>query len=111
MGRVLVEAMMNGIPAIITDRGGMPEMVQDAGVKLQLPPEMFEAPFLKLSSLKGLEPLVDVILKFYDDQSLYDAYVKRAYQVAKTRHSLQSSTQRLIEALSPLLEKRAGGMQ
>lgn len=111
MGRVLVEAMMNGIPAIITDRGGMPEMVQDAGVKLELPPEMFEAPFLKLSSLKGLEPLVDVILKFYDDRTLYDAYVKRAYHVAKTRHSLQSSTQRLIEALSPLLEKRAGETQ
>lgn len=110
MGRVLVEAMMNGIPAIFTDRGGMPEIVQDAGVKLQLPPEMFEAPYLKLTAMEGLESLVDVVLRFYDDQALYDTYVKRARHVARTRLNLESSTQRLVRAMKPLLEKKAGDL-
>jgi glycosyltransferase involved in cell wall biosynthesis len=32
-GRVLAEAMLNGIPAIVTNRGGCPEMIEDAGIK------------------------------------------------------------------------------
>jgi glycosyltransferase involved in cell wall biosynthesis len=44
-GRVLVEAMLNGIPTIVSDHGGMPEMIQDGGVKLRFPSECHEPPY------------------------------------------------------------------
>ncbi|MBN8505267.1 MAG: hypothetical protein J0L58_12405, partial [Burkholderiales bacterium] len=33
-GRVAAEALANGIPALVSDRGGLPEMVEGAGTVL-----------------------------------------------------------------------------
>ena len=67
-GRVLVEAMMNGIPAFITDRGGMPEMVEDAGIKINFSEEFFKAPYLLVPATEQLAPIVDLIIRMYDDK-------------------------------------------
>ncbi len=107
-GRVAVEAMINGIPAIVTDRGGLPEMIGNAGVKIKLPEICHEKPFNKLLNSAFLEPLVKKIIQFYDDELLYSEYVARAKLVAERTHSLNSATERLISAFQPLTEKRAG---
>jgi glycosyltransferase involved in cell wall biosynthesis len=108
-GRVLAEAMLNGIPAIVSNRGGMPEMIQDGGMKLQLPATCYEAPYTALPVLELLEPLVATIIRLHDDAHLYAHYVVRAYRVGQTLHGLDISTRGLMEALQPLVEMRAGG--
>lgn len=37
VGRVVGEAMLNGIPAIVCDLSGLPETFQDGATQLQLP--------------------------------------------------------------------------
>lgn len=107
-GRVIVEAMLNGIPAIVTDRGGCPEMMQNGGLKIEFPENCYESPFTNLPLLEILQPLVDRLIQFYDDEALYQAYVARAYHVGQTHHALATSTNRLMEAFAPLIKKKAG---
>ena len=102
-GRVLAEAMLNGIPAIVSNRGGMPEMIQDGGVTLTLPAKCHEAPYNALPVMTLLEPLVAFIESLYDDERRYKGYAARAYRVGQTVHSLDVSTRRLTDALQPLV--------
>lgn len=39
-GRIPIEAMANGVVPLVSDRGGLPEMVGDAGLVLPLPPSL-----------------------------------------------------------------------
>ena len=103
--RVAVEAMLNGIPVICTDHGGLPEMIGNAGFKLKLDKACHEAPFNTLPALDGLEDLVKSIIEFYDNESLYSEYVARAKSVGDTVHNMANNTQRLIAAFAPLIEK------
>lgn len=109
--RVLAEAMLNGIPAMITDHGGSLEMVQNAGICLKLPFECHEKPFTKLPKMETLEPLVDTLIRIYNDQSYYIDMVSKAYKIGQMLHSLSANTQRLIDAFEPLLRICAGDQQ
>ena len=109
-GRVIAEAMLNGIPAIVTDRGGMPEMLQSGGIKLQLPSNCYKAPYNVLPAMALLEPVVAAIIRLYDDKPFYDHYVARATQVGKTSHGLGPDTARLVKALARWVEQRAGDL-
>lgn len=109
-GRVAAEAMLNGIPAIVTKRGGLPEMVGDAAVFLEFPDEFYEPPYLNLPRLEIFEPLLARIERFYDDELHYQLYVARAREVARRRHSLEANTARLLKALAPLFAQRAGDL-
>ncbi|MFG6665849.1 glycosyltransferase [Halomonas sp. HNIBRBA4712] len=107
-GRVLAEAMLNGIPALITNRGGMPEMTGDAGIAFDFPEQCYEEPYQHLLSEQELQPLFDAAVAFFDDEALYQEYVIRAYNVGKQRHHIDRATERLINALAPLVRERAG---
>ncbi|MBT2772434.1 glycosyltransferase [Halomonas sp. ISL-60] len=107
-GRMLAEAMLNGIPALITNRGGMPEMIGDAGIAFDFPDACYEEPYQHLLSDEELQPLTDAVISFFDDEDLYQDYVDRAWQVGKERHQLDRATDRLISALTPLVGLRAG---
>ena len=107
-GRVVGEAMLNGIPAIVCDHGGLPEMMQDGGIKLKLPPRCHEAPYNVLPALALLEPLADTIIRFYDDEAFYADFSARAYRVGQTHHSLSANTHSLVQALAPWALLRAG---
>jgi glycosyltransferase involved in cell wall biosynthesis len=106
--RVLAEAMINGIPAVVTDRGGSPEMIQDGGLKIKLPDDLHEKPYTRLPKSELLQPLIDRIVQFYDNEELYQQYVERARHVGKTRHALETSTGRLMKAFAPLIKRQAG---
>ncbi|WP_186407517.1 glycosyltransferase [Candidatus Accumulibacter aalborgensis] len=107
-GRVLAEAMLNGIPAICTDRGGMPEMVQDGGIILKLGAGYYEEPYTGVPPDEALEPLLQRIEVLYDDEAQYAELAARALRVGRTRHPLNLSTQRLLQALQPLVDRQAG---
>ena len=108
--RVLAESMLNGIPAIVTAYGGNQEMIQNGGVYFTVPPECHEKPYTKLPNIELMKPLADKIVQFFDDEQYYQTYVERAYAVGKRLHDINVSTQRLIEAFRPLIEKRAGDL-
>jgi FkbM family methyltransferase len=106
--RVLAESMLCGIPAIVTDHGGNPEMIKEGGIKLILPKECYEKPYNKLPKMELLSPLVDLICKMYDDESVYKNYSDRAYKVGKREHNIENSTKRLMNLFNSLVNKRAG---
>lgn len=106
-GRVIAEAMLNGVPAIVPNRGGPLEMMEDAGFKVEFPAECYVAPYTQLPSTEFLTPLVDVLVRFYEDETFYADYVQRALRVGRDRHSLARNTARLERALAPWLEKGA----
>ncbi len=107
-GRILAEAMLNGIPTLITDRGGMPEMIEDVGYQLHLHDLMHEKPFTRLPKQKKLDEAAGWITSMYDNEQLYQEEVNKAYAVGKRLHSLEASTARFEAALKPLLELKAG---
>lgn len=107
--RVIVEAMLNGIPAVITDNGGMPEMMQDGGITIKLSQEYHEAPFNKTPSDAALMPVIERIEALFDDQKAYAVLVEKAYRVGREHHALSISTQRLVTALKPLVTRQVEG--
>ena len=106
--RVLAEAMLNGIPALVTDHGGSPEMIRDGGLKFELPPEFHAPPYDRIPLPAMLEPLVAAITRFFDDPGYYLETAQRALAVGQTLHKLDTSTQRLLQAIEPWLAKRVG---
>jgi len=104
--RVVAEALMNGIPAIVTDRGGPPEMAGKAGIVLQLPDVCYQKPFNNLPGAKMLEFIAGRVTAFYDDEKLYQTFVKRSYAVAGERHSIKHNVQRLVDLFEPLMLER-----
>ncbi len=108
--RVLAEAMLNGIPAIVTDFGGSPEMIQDGGIKLALPSECHTKPFINLPKAELLQPLIDRVIRLYDDPDYYVSLCAKASRVGQTTHSLERNTERLIQAIAPHIRKQAGDL-
>lgn len=102
-GRVLAEAMLNGIPAMCTNRGGMPEMIQDGGILLRLPEHYHEAPYHALPSEQEVAQLGQQVLELFDNARHYEAMAQRAMRVGQQQHSLVANTRRLLQALSRLL--------
>jgi FkbM family methyltransferase len=106
--RVLAEAMLCGVPAIVTDYGGNAEMILDGGIKIKLPTECHDKPFNKLPKAKLFAPLVEKICELYDDEDLYKNYVNKALKVGTLKHEISISTAKINKAFSPLLKLEAG---
>jgi glycosyltransferase involved in cell wall biosynthesis len=85
LGLVAVEAMINGIPVIASDRGALPETLGDAGILLPLPdrltPETRVAP-----TAEEVEPWVDAIIRLWDDPGWYEEHGNRARYEARRWH-------------------------
>ncbi len=97
--RVLVEAMINGIPPVITQCGGMPELVRDAGIVWQLASELHEKPYHRIPADDQFEPLIKCIESLYDDPARYEKLSARAREIAHMYHGMDISTRRLVQAL------------
>lgn len=108
--RVLAEAMLNGIPAIVSAYGGNQEMIRDGGIHIKLPEACHAKPYNEIPNLELLAPLIAKIIQLYDDETVYQAYVDKAYKVGNQLHDINVSTQRLLAAFNPLLERAAGNL-
>jgi len=92
--RVGIEATLNGIPGIVTHSGGMPEAFGGGALKVKLADEYYEKPHTKPLRLENIEPLINAIERFYDDETYYQSMVKTVTAKAKT-HDIDKSTERL----------------
>lgn len=81
-GLVAVEAMINGIPVIVSDRGALPETLGDGGIVLGLPsrltPSTREPP-----TAAEVQPWVNAIIDLWDDPIWYEQQSRRV--VAESR--------------------------
>jgi glycosyltransferase involved in cell wall biosynthesis len=82
-GRVAAEAMINGIPALVSDRGGLPETVAEGGVVLPLPAWM-EPAGRRVPEAAEVQPWFDAVTRLWDDAAEYQR-VATAARAAATR--------------------------
>jgi glycosyltransferase involved in cell wall biosynthesis len=76
-GLVAVEAMINGVPVIASDRGALPETLGDAGIVLGLPPRLTPST-RDLPTAAEAEPWVKAIIGLWDDPVWYADQSRRA---------------------------------
>jgi hypothetical protein len=92
---------------VVAGHGGLPEMVGDAGIVMRMGPQYHQRPYTKVPAEESLQPIVAQIEALFDDAAYYADMSARALQVARS-HRLEVSTRRLVEALEPLVRRRAG---
>jgi len=95
-GRVAAEAMINGIPPIVGNRGALPQVVggdfADGGGGRVLPiPDWMTPQTTDVPSEHEIEPWYDAVCALWDDQTLYQSIARRARQIAEERYSEQVS--------------------
>jgi glycosyltransferase involved in cell wall biosynthesis len=74
---VAVEAMLNGIPVIGSDRGGIPETLGDAGIILPLPDRLTPST-RELPTPEEVAPWVEAIIRLWDDPAYYAEQSRRS---------------------------------
>jgi len=106
-GRVAAEAMINGIPPLVSNRGSLPQVIGGdysaggGGYVLPLPDWMtFDS--VRLPSEAEVQPWFDAVGALWDDATLYERVASRARQVAAQRYSEAVSRQRHVDYLTAL---------
>lgn len=90
-GRVAAEAMVNGIPAIVSDRGGLPEVVggdadQGGGAFVRALPSWLTHASARLPREAEMEAWFDAVCRLWDDVSAYDRVAEVAARLARERY-------------------------
>ncbi|MEW4567465.1 glycosyltransferase [Tautonia sp. JC769] len=78
---VAIEAMINGIPVIGSDRGGLPETLGDAGIVLPLPDRLTPST-RTLPTAEEVAPWVEEVIRLWDDTAFFEEHRRRARQEA-----------------------------
>ena len=82
---VAIEAMINGIPVIGSNRGGIPETLGGAGICLPLPDHLTPATKI-VPTPEEVEPWVQAIIRLWDDRAFYEEQSRLARQEALRWH-------------------------
>jgi glycosyltransferase involved in cell wall biosynthesis len=101
--RVVAEAMLNGVPGLVTNRGGLPELLGDGGVIVTLPEVYHKKPYSKLLPQDALAALTRTIEQFYDNEEGYQSMVREAVKAGRELHDIEQNTDRLLELFSSLV--------
>ncbi len=80
-GRVVAEATMNGIPSLITNRGGLPEASNYQGLTFDWPDSCYETPHTTLADPKSLQALTDTVIRLFDDEPYYQSLREKLSQI------------------------------
>jgi len=81
-GRVAAETLFNGLPVLASDRGALPETLENAGLVLHVPdrytPETYEVP-----TAREVEPWIAAIERLWDDPDFEALHHARAHARAR----------------------------
>ncbi len=80
-GRVVAEALLNGIPPVVSDRGAQPEARRGAGFVIPLPEDLTEDVRQPVSA-DVVRPWIDTIVRLFDDDPFYNGERARAHASA-----------------------------
>lgn len=100
-GRVVAEAMVNGIPPIVSDRGALPEVVGSAGLIRSLPEWLLPASG-RLPTAEEMEAWYQTILTLWDDPMVYAIASEAARAWGAQTFSEDRSRWRYIDYLRSL---------
>ncbi len=95
-GRVAAEAMINGIPPIVSDRGGLPETVGDGGIVLTLP-DWITPTEHRIPSPAEVKPWFDAIVRLWTNKAEYDRAASAAKQAAIRLYDERMLKQRYLD--------------
>jgi glycosyltransferase involved in cell wall biosynthesis len=82
-GRVASEALVCGIPPMVSDRGGLAETCQDAGFVLPLPKDLRVETKTPVSA-EAARPWVEMVIRLADDGAFYEEACAKALRVGAT---------------------------
>jgi glycosyltransferase involved in cell wall biosynthesis len=100
-GRVAAEALVNGIPALVSDRGALPETVADGGRVIPLPASL-SAATTALPDADAIEPWFDAVCELWDDSAKYAEASRRARATAERLYSESVLRQRYLDFFASL---------
>jgi glycosyltransferase involved in cell wall biosynthesis len=120
-GRVAAEALINGVPALVGDRGALPDVVGgDAAVGgggrvLPVPPWM-TVDTTQVPDASEIEPWYSAVCELWDDAGRYAAVAARGRAIAEERYAEAAARARHLEYFeslrpegSPFDDARVGG--
>ena len=111
-GRVAAEAMINGVPPIVSKRGSLPHVVGGdestggAGVVLPLPGWM-TPDTTRVPSADEVQPWFDAVCRLWDDARYYESIAARARAVAGERYSEEVSRRKHVDYFTSLKARPA----
>ncbi len=110
-GRVAAEAMINGIPSLVSDRGSLPHVIggdfsAGGGGRVLPLPDWLTFQSVQLPSEDEVQPWFDAVCTLWDDPRLYEQMATRARQIAEERYAESVSRQQHVTYLTSL---RPGG--
>lgn len=79
--RVIAEALMNGIPPLVSNRGGVPEMASEAGFVFTIPDSVTVADRVPVAA-EVVQPWIETIIRLFDDEEFYQAECAKAQKAA-----------------------------
>jgi glycosyltransferase involved in cell wall biosynthesis len=82
---VPAEAMLNGIPVLASNRGGLPETLGNAGFLFDIP-ERYTPETRIVPAAEEVEPWVETIIRLWDDAVFYEQASQASRQEAKRWH-------------------------
>jgi glycosyltransferase involved in cell wall biosynthesis len=106
-GRVAAEAMVNGIPPIVSNRGALPDVVDGdvesgGGGLVRSVPEWMTAAGTRLPTEQEVEPWFAAVCALWDDPALYEAVSARGQSIAAERYSESVSRARHVQYFTSL---------
>jgi glycosyltransferase involved in cell wall biosynthesis len=81
-GRVAAEALLNGIPVLTSRRGGLSEVLAEAGFLFDVP-ECYTPAAGLVPSAEEVEPWIAMILRLWDDSAFYAQEGQRCLAAAE----------------------------
>jgi glycosyltransferase involved in cell wall biosynthesis len=108
-GRVAAEAMINGIPPLVGDRGALPDVIggdfaQGGGGRVLPIPEWMTYDTARVPDEREVMPWFEAVCALWDESAHYQAMSDRARRIAAERYSEAASRKRHVdyfEALKP----------
>jgi glycosyltransferase involved in cell wall biosynthesis len=106
-GRVAAEAMINGIPPLVSDRGALPDVVggdftTGGGGRVLPIPAWMTRTTARLPTEAEVTPWFDAVSELWDDTARYDAVSERARRAATERYSESVSRKKHVEYFESL---------
>jgi glycosyltransferase involved in cell wall biosynthesis len=99
--RVVAEALVNGVPPIGSDRGGIPEMCAEGGFVLPLP-RSIDSRSLSAVAPKVVQPWIELVALLFGKQDVWREASARASKVGE-RYLLPSVTESYVDFFERLL--------
>jgi glycosyltransferase involved in cell wall biosynthesis len=106
-GRVAAEAMINSIPAIVSDSGSLPDVVggdfsTGGGGRVVPVPGWLNADSTRVPSEHDVESWFDPVCALWDDAAHYHAVATRAHAIAQERYSEAVSRRKHLDYFTSL---------